>query len=388
MGFRLPWWVSTTNVGCVYSIVVFHGCYIHIVLFIVGDGRWQIKSVIVMVGLPLERPCWMIVLRVLTTCVQMCRHVLAVNGGGRLVKHGCSDPPTPMACGETSAFDAHELNYRYWPAYQDGKLDDLMLPVQPGPVTRCKLTYAHAEVMPSATTPRDYPLRGARAADAGSVHSDNSGGSGGGGGRDGAVGGGGDGGDGGGGGSGADDGGFGPDQAGDGNGSDDDNGRPTDSFFEGIDDLDDDGAGADSDRDALGAVVRRVSTELCGNLLSIVGLPAAFRRVQGEAAPVAQIAADSVAGAARVRQWLALFRDVPPPEDGSHFSQWKHAIEDACVRTLAALARVRTAVGLCISADGLCAELALLRADLSRTTRPDSRKLPRHSKNCGLNFRR
>jgi hypothetical protein len=138
----------------------------------------------------------------------------------------------------------------------------------------------------------------------------------------------------------------------------------------------------------LGAVVRRVSTELCGNLLSIVGLPAAFRRVQGEAAPVAQIAADSVAGAARVRQWLALFRDVPPPEDGSHFSQWKHAIEDACVRTLAALARVRTAVGLCISADGLCAELALLRADLSRTTRPDSRKLPRHSKNCGLNFRR
>jgi hypothetical protein len=78
--------------------------------------------------------------------VQVCRHVLAVNGGGIL-------DGTPMTR-EDSAFDGGELNYRYWPDYDAGELDEL-LPVPPGLLSRCLLTLALSRLPPQRQRSRE-----------------------------------------------------------------------------------------------------------------------------------------------------------------------------------------------------------------------------------------
>ena len=61
---------------------------------------------------------------------------------------------------QISAFEEDKLNFRYWPAYQRGELDEELLPVRPGSLTRCMLTYRHAAA-PTERQRRLWPLCGA-----------------------------------------------------------------------------------------------------------------------------------------------------------------------------------------------------------------------------------
>ena len=292
----------------------------------------------------------------------VCRHVLAVNGGGQLV-HRDGAPPQPMAS-QISAFDEDKLNFRYWPAYQRGELDEELLPVRPGSLTRCMLTYRHAAA-PTERQRRLWPLCGGGNDDPVAVGD--------------AVGGGGGSGDDGGGGGGDDNGGSG--------GVDDEGGGDYDGDPH-FDDGGAGGAGAESDRAVLVAIARRLRNAACDALVDIVGAPAAFAEVSAHAKRFAEIACGAPDAADMAREWVGGFVNVDVPDAGATYSSWKRAIEEACVVHLAALAAVKTSDGFQQAAQTLCGELMRLHTRAAAISPPQSRAQVQHSKNVGRLFPR
>ena len=147
---------------CSSGVIIIHRVVVNYVFF--GNLWWCVAVFRRLLGSLKMCVCC------LAGCVQVCRHVLAVNGGGIL-------DGTPMARAD-SAFDMAEVNYRYWQDYDDGVLDHLLLPLTPGPLTRCLLTFG-----PFASAASTPTLRTAHGDSDGRNGDGGGGGGGGGGGR-------------------------------------------------------------------------------------------------------------------------------------------------------------------------------------------------------------
>jgi hypothetical protein len=278
---------------------------------------------------------------------------------------------------EDSAFDGGELNYRYWPDYDAGELDEL-LPVPPGLLSRCLLTFgpfASATSTPTQSRTAHGDRGGGRARGG---EGDSVGGCGHSGGRGTGRNGGGSGG----GGGGHDDDavvGLGTTDAGD--VDDHDSAAGFDMHPDG-DDCMDDGAGADSDLDALKSAVCRNPHQWCATLLHQQGAATAFQRVRAEVKTLASIASSSPTGATAVAGWIALVKDCPPPPPGGTYAQWLSAIETACVTKLGSFALSSTDAGFDAEVKNLCSALGDLRAHANAFHQPTGRARQHHSRNC------
>ena len=274
---------------------------------------------------------------------------------------------------EDSAFDGGELNYRYWPDYDAGELDEL-LPVPPGLLSRCLLTFGPFASATSTTT-QSRTTHG----DSGGVHG-RSGGGDSGGGRGRSVGRG-TGRNGGGGGGHDDDAlvGLGPTD--DGDVGDHDSAAGFGMHPDG-DDCMGDGAGADSDLEALKSAVHRNPHQWCATLLHQQGAATAFQRVRAEAKTLASIASSSPTGATTVASWIALVKDCPSPPPGGTYAQWLAAIEAACVTRLGTFAWSLTDAGFDAEVTHLCSALADVRAHANAFHQPTGRARQHHSRNC------
>ena len=143
-----------------------------------------------------------------------------------------------------------------------------------------------------------------------------------------------------------------------------------------------DGAGADSDMEALKSAVRRNPHHWCATLLHQQGAATAVQRVRAEAKALASIASSSQTGANTVASWIALVKDCPPPPPGGTYAQWLSAIETACVTKLGSFALSSTDAGFDAEVTNLCSALADLRAHANAFHQPTGRARQHHSRNC------